>query len=353
MWAALVPLPIVAIAYLLPQSAGPLQVGAGALPACAGPLAACTTLRFRNNPAIASAPHAVRSLRMIRPAAALILITATPALAQQGPAPGVPTTLQGAQAQRPPAPKAWTLGIGLAPIYAPVWQGSRDHGLSIFPDLRLNYKDAVFLSVPDGLGWNAVNQDGWKVGPLAKIRFGRQENTGGSPFLITGGSTALRGMGDVGLAGEFGGFAQKSLAGGKLRLRAEVRQGTGGHDGLIADTIIGWSDRKKDASLFWNLSLRATWADSDYSNVYFGVSAAQAAAAGLPAFTTGSGLISAGVSGALTKPLGRFGKHGALTLFTSYDRLGDVAAESSLIRLRGQRDQVSVGLSYGVRFGWN
>jgi hypothetical protein len=98
MWAALVPLPIVAIAYLLPECAGPLPVGAGALPACAGPLAARTILQFRNNPAIASTPHPVRSLRMIRPAAALILITATPALAQQGPAPGVPTTLQGAQA---------------------------------------------------------------------------------------------------------------------------------------------------------------------------------------------------------------------------------------------------------------
>ncbi|WP_017669142.1 MipA/OmpV family protein [Sandarakinorhabdus sp. AAP62] len=290
---------------------------------------------------------------MIRPAAALILITAAPALAQQGPAPGVPTTVQGAAAMRPPAPKAWTLGLGIAPIYAPVWQGSRDYGLSIFPDLRLNYKDEVFLSVPDGLGWNAINQDGWKIGPLAKLRFGRQENSGGSPFLVTRGSTALRGMGDVDLAGEFGGFAQKSLAGGKLRLRAEVRQGTGGHDGLIADTIIGWSDRKQDFSLLWNLSLRATWADSDYSNIYFGVTPGQSFATGLPSFRTGSGLISAGVSGALTRPLGRFGKNGALTLLAGYDRLGDVAADSPLIRLRGQRDQLSVGLSYGVRFGWN
>jgi len=39
MWAALVPLPIVAIAYLLPISAGLLPPSAGALPACAGPLA--------------------------------------------------------------------------------------------------------------------------------------------------------------------------------------------------------------------------------------------------------------------------------------------------------------------------
>lgn len=280
---------------------------------------------------------------MIRSAAALFLFAAaTPALAQAARPPA-----------RPPTPKAYTVTIGIAPVVAPVWQGSRDHGLSIFLDLRLNYRDDVFFSIPDGLGWNAVNQDGWKLGPLAKLRFGRQENTGGSPFLITGGSMALRGMGDVGRAGEFGGFAQKNLVGGKLRLRAEVRQGTGGHSGLVADTIIGWSDRKKDASLLWNLSLRATWADSDYSNVYFGVTPGQAAAAGLPAFRTGSGLISAGAGAALTKPLGRFGENGALTLFTSYDRLGDVAADSPLIRQRGQRDQVSVGLAYGVRFGWN
>jgi outer membrane scaffolding protein for murein synthesis (MipA/OmpV family) len=270
----------------------------------------------------------------------IITLAAAPAMAQQAP-----------PQMRPPAPKAWTMGIGLAPVIAPVWQGSRDHGLSIFPDLRLNYRDAVFLSVPDGLGWNAVNRDGWKIGPLAKIRFGRQESTGGSPFLITGGSTALRGFGDVGIAGEFGGFAQKSLMAGKLRLRAEVRQGTGGHDGVVADTSVGWNDRKRDGSLLWSAAIRATWADSDYSNVYFGVSQAQSLAAGLPAFRTGSGLISAGVTANLIKPLGRFGKHGAITLFTSYDRLGDIAADSTLIRLRGDRNQVAAGLAYGYRFG--
>jgi outer membrane scaffolding protein for murein synthesis (MipA/OmpV family) len=281
-----------------------------------------------------------------------LLAIAFPAAAQQGPAPGLPTSIQAAQA-RPPAPKAWTLGIGVAPIFAPAWQGSRDIALSIFPDLRLNYKDELFLSVPDGLGWNAINQDGWKLGPLAKLRFGRQESTGGSPFLVTGGSTALRGMGDVGIAGEFGGFAQKSLVNNKLRLRAELRQGTGGHDGVVADTNISWNDRTPNASLLYSIGLRATWADSAYSNAYFGVNRAQSLAAGLPAFRTGSGLISAGVSTTLTKPLGRFGRNGALTLFTSYDRLGDTVADSSLIRLRGDRNQVAVGLAYGYRFGWN
>jgi outer membrane scaffolding protein for murein synthesis (MipA/OmpV family) len=274
------------------------------------------------------------------------------ALAQQGPAPGLPTSIQAAQ-PRPPAPKAWVLTIGIAPVVAPAWQGSQDTALSIFPDLRLNYKDSVFLSLPDGLGWNAVNRNGWKLGPLAKIRFGRQESNGGSPFLIAGGSEALRGFGDVNLAGEFGGFAQKSFASGKLRLRAELRQGVGGHDGLIADTNLIYSNRSTDMKWLYSAGVRATWADSSFTNVYFGVSPEQALAAGLPASRTGSGLVSAGISASLTRPLGRFGKDGAVTLFTSADRLGDVVADSALIRERGDRNQVAVGLSYAYRFSWD
>jgi outer membrane scaffolding protein for murein synthesis (MipA/OmpV family) len=290
-------------------------------------------------------------LTALVPALIPALVVAVPAAAQQGPAPGVPTSIEAARQQRPPVQPDWVMTIGIAPIVAPVWQGSRDHGFSIFPDLRLNYKDTLFLSIPDGLGWNMVNRDGWKLGPLAKIRFRRQERNGGSPFLITGGSTALQGMGDVGFAGEFGGFAQKSFVNGKLRARAELRQGTGGHDGLIADTNLSWNDRRRDASLLWNAGIRATWASSSFTNAYFGVDASQSLATGLPQFTTGSGLVSAGASASLIKPLGRFGRNGAITLFTSYDRLGNVVAASSLIRQRGQRDQVSVGIAYGYRFG--
>lgn len=283
---------------------------------------------------------------------AALLGGAVPALAQQGPAPGLPTTIQAAQA-RPPAPKAWVLTVGIAPLVAPAWQGSRDTALSIFPDLRLNYRDEVFLSLPDGVGWNAVNRDGWKLGPLAKIRFGRLESNGGTPFLIAGGSDALRGFGNVNLAGEFGGFAQKSLASGKLRLRAEVRQGVGGHDGLVADTNVIYSNRSADMKWFYSAGFRATWGSSGFTNVFFGVSPEQALAAGLPAFRTGSGLVSAGVSASLTRPLGRFGQDGAVTIFTSADRLGDVVGDSSLIRERGDRNQAAVGVSYAYRFSWD
>jgi MipA family protein len=286
------------------------------------PLAAATLAL-----ALASAAHAQAARALLPPAAA-----------RQGPPP-IPT---------------WALSVGIAPIVAPAWQGSRDTAFSVFPDLRVNYKDTAFLSVQEGLGWNAINQDGWKIGPIAKIRFGRREATGGSPFLITGGSTALRGFGDVRLAGEFGGFAQYSPAGvlgRRVALRAELRQGTGGHTGLVADTSVRFSDRV--GKFRYALGLRAAFADADYTQVYFGVSPLQGARAGLAPFRTGSGLVSAGGTGSLTRPLGQRGELGAITLFTGYDRLADAAASSTLIRQRGRRDQFSAGLAYGYRFTWN
>ncbi len=274
-------------------------------------------------------------------AAAALLLAPQVVHAQAGPPPGV--------AGAPPAPPTWVLTVGIAPIVAPAWQGSRDSAFSIFPDIRVNYKDVAFLSVQEGLGWNMINRDGWKIGPIARLRFGRRESTGGSPFLVTGGSDALRGFGNVGIAGEFGGFVQYAPD-RRLALRAEVRKGIGGHEGVVAEPSIRFSDRA--GAFRYSLTARSTFASARYTQVYFGVSADQALSAGLPAYNTGSGLVSAGVGGTLTRPLGKRGEHGAITLLAAYDRLGSVVADSSLIRQRGRRDQVSVGLAYGYRFTW-
>ena len=282
-------------------------------------------------------------------AAAVLLPTAA---AAQIAAPGIPTTTQGA---RVPKTRDWTIGVGLAPVYAPIWQGSRDMGLSIFPDLRINYRDALFFSVPDGLGWNAVNKNGWKIGPLFKFRFARRESTGGSPFLIVGSSTALNGMGDIGFVGEPGAFAQYTLPGNKWRLRAELRQGIGGHAGLIADTSIGYASRigtpGTNGLWLYSASLRSTFAASNYTNTYFGVTEQQSLNTGLAVSDLGSGLVSAGLNASLTKPLGKYGQNGAITLFGGYDRLSDVVGQSSLIEERGRLNQLSIGLSYTYRFG--
>lgn len=242
-----------------------------------------------------------------------------------------------------PGANGWSMTIGVAPVLSPVWQGSRDMALSLFPDLRFNYKDVIFASVPDGIGWNAVNTNGWKAGPLAKVRFGRDEERGGSPFLIVGDSDALRGLGDVGAAGELGGFVERRF--GSWRARVEIRQGFGGHSGVVADGTLSYQARLGRTMM--SFGPRATLASRNYLDTYFGIDAVQAQRSGLRTYAPDGGLVSFGVGGSLIHPLNR---RSALTLFTGLDRLGAEAGDSPLVRERGRRTQFTLGLGYGFRF---
>lgn len=280
-------------------------------------------------------------MRLAITVAALAL--AQPCLAQtHNPPASLPAALPAGRPMIPP-PNGWTMTIGAAPVLSPVWQGSRDTALSIFPDLRFAYKDVIFASIPEGLGWNAVNTGGWKAGPLAKIRFGRDEERGGSPFLITGNSDALRGLGDVSVAGEVGGFVERRL--GAWRARVEVRQGFGGHTGIVADGSINYQARL--GRTFMSFGPRATLASGDFMETYFGIDAAQSQRSGLRPYAPSGGLLSYGVGGSLIRPLDR---RSAVTLFTGLDRLAEEPGDSPLVRDRGRRMQFTLGLGYGYRF---
>lgn len=246
----------------------------------------------------------------------------------------------------PPVSEDWTLTLGAAPVYSPVFQGSEDYGFSVFPDLRVNYRDDFFASVPDGIGYNLINSAGWKIGPLAKVRFGREEDTGGSPFLISGDTDGLRGMGTVDTAGELGGFVQ--YAGDSLRTRLELRRGLGGHKGIVGEVSISYVDRLGPVS--YSIGPRLAFGSSDFMRTYFGISSAQSVSAGLAQYEPGGGINSWGIGGSAILPLGN---RMALTLFSGFDRLGKEASDSPLVRIRGDSNQWSIGLGFGYRFGWN
>lgn len=244
------------------------------------------------------------------------------------------------------APQGWSVSIGAAAVLNPAWQGSRQMALSFFPDLRVAYADIVFASVPDGVGINLLRRDGWRAGPLVKIRFGRDEDGKGSPFQLTGASGALRGLGDVGVAGEAGGFVEKRFGPGEAwRARAEVRQGFGGHQGAVADVSLARSGRSR--TLAWSLGPRATFATADFTRTYFGIDATQAQGSGLRPYRPSGGLVSFGIGGNVVRPLGR---SGAITVFGGVDYLGDGPGRSPLIRERGRRTQTTIGVGYGYRF---
>jgi outer membrane protein len=238
----------------------------------------------------------------------------------------------------------WIMTVGAVPIYSPIFLGSKDYGFSIFPDLRLNYKDDFFASVPEGIGYNLINTDSIKFGPLTKIRFSREEQTGGSPFLISGESDSLQGLGNVGTAGEAGFFAQYKYQ--KFKSRFEIRQGFGGHQGLLIDGSINYSERF--GPLNFSIGPKLSFGSSNFIDTYYGVDKEQSIRSGLNFYEANSGITTYGIGASINMPIDA---NFAVTFFTSFDRLGNQIANSSLIQSRGDENQFMTGLAFGYRFG--
>lgn len=219
--------------------------------------------------------------------------------------------------------------------------------LSIFPDVRINYNDKLFASVPEGIGWNAINADGWKAGPVARVRFGRDEDNGGSPFQVAGGSDALIGMGDIDASVEAGGFVEKRFGSKRQwEIGARVVRGFGGYEGTVADFSL--NHRLRYGGTIASFGPRISLASAGFMRPYFGIDAVQSANTGLAQYDPGGGILSYGMGGTVVRPLGR---RSAITVISSIERLGGEPASSPLVRERGQRMQYSIGVAYGFRFG--
>ena len=236
----------------------------------------------------------------------------------------------------------WRINIGAGMLYAPSFMGSKDYQLFAFPSLSVSYGNLFFASMREGIGYNIINSNGWRVGPIIKYHFSRKED-GNNPFRIGGGkSTALQGLGDVEGTLEGGGFAeyrQKSLV-----YKIELRQGIGGHNGIIGDASVNYSGTisLKGPPIIYAFGPRTAFADSDYINAYYGINQTQSANSGLNRYHAGSGLVSYGAGGFMLMPL--YPKV-SISLFGGYDRLGNEAADSPLIRQRGSANQFAAGFN--------
>lgn len=240
------------------------------------------------------------------------------------------------------SPTGWQVAVGVAPILSPVFDGADDYGFSIFPDLRFQYRDRFFASVQEGIRYRLINEPNIKAGPIVRMRFGREEGDGGSPFLISGSADALIGLGDVDAAAELGGFVRYDV--GPWRSRFELRRGFGGHEGVVGDASVDYTGGSRS----WRYAFgpRVRFGSSDFVDPYFGVDAVQASRSGLAMYDADGGVNSVGFGMSAIIPQGRR----TLVLFGGYDRLlGDIA-DSPLVDRRGSPNQVSIGAALSWRF---
>ncbi|MBS4047697.1 MAG: MipA/OmpV family protein [Alphaproteobacteria bacterium] len=249
-----------------------------------------------------------------------------------------------AAAQQPPekAPekKDWDIRIGAGALYQPEYEGSDDYEVSPLPLLMINYRDLVFLRGTT-LGANVFTWQGprpsdkLQVGPLVRYQFGRDEDD----------SDDLRGMGDIDAAVELGGFLTYGI--GPWTAGVTLFQDVSdSHDGFTAKFAAGHR-HSFTPKLRLRSEVSTTWADENYTQTYFGVTAAQSARSGMRAYTAESGIKDIGLTLDLDYSLT---EHWIVSGRLGYKRLLGDAADSPLVEDRGSANQLSTGVTLSYRF---
>ena len=254
---------------------------------------------------------------------------------------------QGQPSERPAAAQEWTVSVGAGTLFNPTYAGDDNYQVSLLPNIRVAYGNKFFASVQEGVGYNVINKNGWRAGPLVKFDFGRDEG-GNSPFRVIGSETNdLDGFGQIDFTFEAGGFLQYATRDFSSQL--ELRRGVNGHEGFVGEFEVNRTGRNTvfGKTGIFSFGPKLKFANRRYNQAFFGVNAAQSAASGLAQYNAGSGIVSYGVSGSQIILLSR---KVSMVAFAGYDRLGSEANNSTLVTERGSPNQFSTGVFLSYSF---
>jgi outer membrane protein len=227
--------------------------------------------------------------------------------------------------------------LGVEGRVLPSYEGSDRYVLRPVPlvDIRRAGTPRHFSSPKDGASIGVFETSNFRLGPTVKLKMPRRE----------GDDADLRGLGNVGWVAEPGVFAEYWPQ-QWLRTRAEVRQGIGGHHGLVGDLS---ADVVMPVTPHLTLSAgpRLSLASATANDPYFSIDAAQSAASGLPVYDAKGGVSSYGL-GALARY--EWSTRWATHFFVEYEQLTGSVADSPIVALRGSRNQVQTGIGITYSF---
>jgi MipA family protein len=168
--------------------------------------------------------------------------------------------------------------LGLSAGHQPVYLGSDERKTRALPLLAARWSNGWFAGT-SGIGYRFNAGQPLSGGLRLSLDRGRDEND----------ADALRGMGDIDMRPEIGGFVDWALLPG-LRLGSSLRYGSGNdHDGLLADVGLRGM-LPLSSSIRLTAGLTATFANTKAMQSQFGVDALQSANSGYALYTPGSGL---------------------------------------------------------------
>lgn len=200
-----------------------------------------------------------------------------------------------------------TIGVGGALL--PEFQGSKDYTFEPIPVVDIQ-QGRFFVRGGDGIGVNVIDTANFRAG--VSITGMRGYDAEDVPEGIGGLDDSFGGRGFV-----------SATVGGAVATLSTTIPFSGDAEGMIAEAEISYPLQVTERlSIVPGLS--ATWADKKYLRRYFGVSAEQAAASGLPLYEPSSGFQDAGASLAINYRLtDHINVVGAAMVTYNFDRVTD------------------------------
>lgn len=167
---------------------------------------------------------------------------------------------------------------GLAVLVAPAYAGSDEYRGRLLPQFDLRWRNGVFLSASEGLGYRLHAGD-IAYGVQVTVDRGRRERD----------AEALRGLGDVNARPEFGVFAQAPI-GDAASVSASLRHGSGNDRRGLVLKLSAVLSLALSPDWAMQAGLAATLANAHHQQAYFGVMPAQSTISGLSVFRPTTGL---------------------------------------------------------------
>ena len=226
----------------------------------------------------------------------------------------------------------WSVAVGAGPAVVPDYPGARDVRVRLVPFVAVLYSgENHFFVGPFGIGFSPVNLGAFHAGPIIGLMPNRQQSD----------DPHLNGLGDISTSATAGAFALYRV--GPVVITTAVEQAiTHRGNGLIGLGQVNYHMAIVPGELEIVFGPELEFGNADHQRTWFGVTSAQSASSGLPAFTPGAGIVDAGVHAGLNY---RYSQHVLLRAFADVKRLTGDAANSPVVE-RSTQEVVGVGIAY-------
>lgn len=184
------------------------------------------------------------------------------------------------------AQENWNGSIGAGAIYTPDYLGSDDYETQIWPALDLRYGERFYFHLRDGLGWNVIREDNWRVSPFIGYILGRDDEDDLRHLdEVDGGATAGLRVAYLDDAWVYSAAAQTPF--------------TGDVDGYQLKLKARWHGQLSEQ---WSASFgpSLTYSSKDWTQDMFGISSSESTRSGLAAYEPGDGYFRASLGGSLS-----------------------------------------------------